>query len=199
VEYDKEYYTTGNYTDYLQRKFAVLAKDLIDLLKLEPFHKVIDFGCGYGGLIQELHDMGYSKVYGTDISNWAIEYGRGVFPDIADRLHYYNRNLLSGGKDYVLLLDVLEHMPVYEVEFVLKLAAADLSDSLLARVPVSANEGQKYVLEVSNNDLSHINCHCRKWWLDLFSESGYIFTGDITRPSIYSSEGVLAGTWELEI
>jgi len=193
--YDKTYFTSRNYENYLRRKFDLLANDLVDELNLEPSDRVVDFGCGYGGLIQELHRTGFDSIWGTDISNWAIEYGRGVFPEIADRLHYYNRNLLSEPKRHVFFLDVLEHMPEYEVEFALQLARNGLEGYLVARIPISAQEGETYVLDVSNNDPTHINCHCRDWWLELFVKMGYDFVGDIKTLAIYSSDGVLSGKW----
>lgn len=195
MKYGKQYFTRGNYSNYLERKFGALAQDIARELRLEPGQKLIDYGCGYGGLLFELHKMGFCNCFGTDISNWAVEYGRGVFPEIADRLHYYDRNLLCGGKEHLLLLDVLEHMPEYEAEFVLNLGGDGLAGFLLARIPVSAAEGETYVLDVSNSDATHITCHCRSWWLDLFSHMGYEFLGDVAREAIYSSAGVLSGKW----
>lgn len=195
MKYDRKYFTSGNYEGYLKRKFSSLAADLVNVLNLSRSDKVIDYGCGYGGLLFQFHEMGFRNCFGTDISNWAIEYGRGVFPAIGQKLHYYDRNLLSGRKDHLLLLDVLEHMPEYEAEFVLNLGGDGLAGFLVARIPLSAAEGEKYVLDVSNSDPTHITCHCRSWWLDLFSHMGYEFLGDVECEAIYSSPGVLSGKW----
>lgn len=195
MKFDKAYYTTGNYRDYLRRKHDLLAKDIIDETGARLYDLIIDFGCGYGGLVNELNVLGYEKIHGTDISNWAIDYGKAVFPDIANRLQYYNRNLLSGVKNHVFFLDVLEHMPEHEAEFCLRLAGESLTGFVIARIPVSRTEGEKYVLDVSNNDTTHINCHCREWWIEFFTENGLGFVGDMQKKSIYSSEGVLSGKW----
>lgn len=194
-KFDEKYFSSVNYSDYLQRKFDLLAGDIIDEIKADVTDRIIDFGCGYGGLMYELFQANYRNIYGTDISNWAIDYGKKVFPDIADRLQYYNRNLLADEKNHVLFLDVLEHMPEHEAEFCLRFAGESLTGFVIARIPISLTEGEKYVLDVSNNDTTHISCHCREWWLNCFAESGLCFVEDIHKKSIYSSEGVLSGKW----
>lgn len=196
MEFGKQYFTTGNYHDYLRRKYDLLAQDILDEIDSSISDLIIDFGCGYGGLLNELYSLGYNSIYGTDISNWAIEYGRLVFPHITDRLMYYNRHLLFQPKSHVLFLDVLEHMPEYEAACCLELAANNLSGFIIARIPISAVEGEKYVLDVSNNDTTHITCHCREWWLEAFEKVGLEFVGDFRKKTIYSSEGVLSGKWE---
>jgi len=196
MSYVVEYYSSGNYHDYLRRKFDALASDIISELGCDKDNLIIDFGCGYGGLLNELYKRDYTNCYGTDISNWAIEYGRSVFQEVADRLQYYNRNLLSLPKDHVLFLDVLEHMPEHEAISSLQLALENLSGYIICRIPISVEEGKRYFLEVSNNDTTHINCHCRKWWLQTLEGVGFKFVGDIKRKTIYSSKGVLAGVWK---
>lgn len=199
MRYGKNYYKQGNYQDYLQRKFDVLAKGLIAELNLRNDHKVIDFGCGYGGLIHEFCNMGYGNMIGTDISNWAIEYGREAFPEMADKLLYYNLDVLSKPKTHVLFLDVLEHIPVHDVNEILRLASGGLEGFVIARIPVSLEEGKCFALDVSNNDPTHINCHCRDWWLNKFNDHGYIMQNDIVRKAIYTSAGVLCGKWRFAL
>jgi len=196
MKYDRAYYTTGNYIDYLQRKFAALAKDLVALLRLEPFHKVIDVGCGYGGLVHELYSNGFHNSYGVDISTWAINYGQEIYPEIAGNLEVYKPDNVSREKDHVLFLDVLEHIAISDLSLILKMAARNLRCSLVARIPISGKEGDRFFLDASNSDPTHITCHCRNWWLSLFDSLGYEFGGDVTADSIYSSQGVLSGIWK---
>lgn len=196
--FGKSYFTRGNYAEYLKRKFDGLAADLVAELGLCPDSKVIDFGCGYGGLVRALSDLGLHSVFGTDISSWAIEYGKRQFPQLNGRLQHYNREMLSWPKDALILLDVLEHMPDYEIDTVLKLASECLQAAAVAvRVPVSAHEGEAFVLDVSNNDATHIACHTKDWWGLKFAQHGMIFQGPIARARIYDSPGVLA--WRLDV
>ena len=60
-----------------------------------------------------MFNKGIKDVHGTDISNWAVEYGKQVFPDLSRNIHYYTRDMLTERKDHVMILDVLEHMPDY--------------------------------------------------------------------------------------
>lgn len=193
MEYDEKYYTSGNYENYLRRKFYDLAVDLANEIHLTCDKEVVDYGCGYGGLIEELWNMGFDHLYGTDISMWVIDYGKLKFPHIADKLHYHNVDRLTERFDHLFLLDVLEHMPETEIKTILTLA--NLRAFLVARIPVSAREGEEYVLDASNRDTTHICCHSRDWWVDFFDSNGYDFKGDIRRKSIYNSDGVLAGKW----
>ena len=44
--------------------------------------KVLDFGCGYGRVIDQLNQLGYSDVVGIDPSFAMIERGRRMFPKL---------------------------------------------------------------------------------------------------------------------
>jgi 2-polyprenyl-3-methyl-5-hydroxy-6-metoxy-1,4-benzoquinol methylase len=196
--FEKEYFIDSqisNYQNYLTKKFDLLAENLIEHFCLKKNDVIIDFGCGCGGLVFELKRRGFKRVKGTDISHWAIEEGKKLFL-LEKEIDYYNRNLLAKPKAYVFLFDVLEHMPIYEIDFILKLAKKKLRKFLVMRVPVCKREGEPYVLEVSRNDKTHIQCHTRKWWVKKFEEHGYKKVGDMHLSSIYSSEGVFAGVFE---
>lgn len=195
IAFEKNYYNTGNYTNYLKRKFSGLADDLITALPLFTSHKVIDFGCGFGGLMWELRRRGVVAIRGTDISQWAIDYGKEQFQNMASCLHYYDRNMLDQPKDWVLMLDVLEHMPDYEIGFVLALAKKQLRKGIVVRIPVAKSEGEEFMLPVSNNDRTHITCHCRQWWNGIFENYQFKFDRHLGCENIYDSEGVLAAIY----
>jgi SAM-dependent methyltransferase len=195
--FTEEYYRTNNYRDYLTRRFHDLAIDIIGAAYFgndQP--NILDFGCGYGGLLNAFHQLGYTNLHGTDISNWAIEEGKSRFPHIANKLEYYNRNLLTQPNVIILFLDVLEHMPVYEVQTTLRLAHKGCTGRLVARIPVCAKEGEPYVLPVSNNDPTHICCHTKKWWNQQFARAGFQITYPLLTDNIYDSPGVLAAIYE---
>lgn len=186
--FNKDYFVNSdisNYTDYRKKKFEGLADDLYPYLKWKT---VLDYGAATGGLVYELSNR---LIYceGTDISLWAIEYGKKYY-NLGQRLHYYNHDLLLMHFDVVLFLDVLEHIPSEELKVILtNLNALEL----IIRIPVSANEGEDFVLDVSKNDKTHIQVHSKKWWLDLFSNAGYNKFIPLIEKNIYDSEGVLAG------
>lgn len=194
-QYSKAYYKTRNYRDYLTRKFDTLAKELTDSCKIAMESSVLDFGCGYGGLLNSLWSLGYKSVEGTDISQWAIEEGHRRFKHLREHLQFYNRNLLRQRHDYIVMLDVMEHMPEYEIENVLKLARSGCVNSLIVRIPVSAVEGDPFVLPVSNNDPTHITCHTKTWWHKQFRQSGFEVAQHLSETTIYDSPGVLAAVY----
>lgn len=198
TSFEKEYFiksNISNYQNYLTRKFDDLAKDIIKHFGLKKTDIIIDFGCGCGGLVFELKKRGFKNVKGTDISHWAIEEGMKMF-SLEKEIEYYNRNLLAQPKDYLFLFDVLEHMPQYEIGFVLELAKRNLKRFVVIRVPICRREGEPYILEVSRNDKTHIQCHTREWWIKRFEERGYTLVRDLHLSSIYSSEGVFAGVFK---
>lgn len=51
-----------------------------------PTTKMLIAGCGFGSLVRFLTDAGYTQVWGCDASQWAIDQGRQLWPDIASRL-----------------------------------------------------------------------------------------------------------------
>lgn len=186
--YNKDYYVNSkisNYEDYRKKKFSGLANDLYPFLK----HKcVLDYGAATGGLIYELTAR-YVYCEGTDISYWAVEYGKKHY-NLEHLLHHYNPTLLSGLFDVILFLDVLEHIPDEELHNIL--SNIQVAKQLIVRIPVSKNEGENFVLDISKNDKTHIQIHCKKWWLDFFKKYGYTINTFLNETCIYDSEGVLA-------
>ena len=183
---------TSNYKDYRRRKWAKLADDLISLLNLEKNTQILDFGCATGGLIKELRNRGIKNVKGTDISYWAIEYGKQTL-GLKEELEFCNLNLLTKDFDIILFLDVLEHIPT--IGELRKLLCLTNADRIIVRVPISAIEGENYVFLVSRNDTTHLQCHTKEWWINLFNECGYKLETFLNGEAIYDSEGVFAGVF----
>jgi len=196
LNFEKDYYVqskTSNYEDYRKKKFSSLVDNLIDDLKLTSELKILDFGCATGGLIAEFKLRNFAFLKGTDISYWSIEYGRTNY-DLENILEYYNLNLLTLDFDYVLFLDVLEHVSgITEIENIIKIVKANF---IIVRIPVSKIEGDPYVLEVSRNDTTHVQCHTKEWWINIFNKYGFVLNKIFKTESIYDSEGVFAGVFE---
>ena len=179
----------SNYEDYTKKKFDQLAVDLISILGLNPYSRVVDFGCATGGLLKALIDRGIGNVVGTDISYWAIKYGRKQYNLPSTVLQLFNRQLLEEPASFLLALDVLEHVPTEELNEILSSIKAA---KMVVRIPVSDTEGGPYILEVSRNDKTHIQAHTKKWWEDLFRHWGYEPFLTLQGTAIFDSEGVLA-------
>ena len=193
MKFTKKYFTghESNYKDYRQKKYVDLARNIYDFLHLDKKSTILDFGCATGTLIKELKELGIT-CYGTDISEWAIEFGRKYY-GLDGELFSYHKPLLSIPVDYILMLDVLEHCPLMEIEDVLdKCSYNQKLKGIVIRLPVSAIEGDDFVLDISKNDKTHIMIHSKSWWKKLFRKFGFDNYVTIHKKNIYDSEGVLA-------
>lgn len=45
--------------------------------------KVLDFGCGYGRIVKDLTECGYTDITGIDSSHAMVERGRKMFPEVS--------------------------------------------------------------------------------------------------------------------
>lgn len=188
MDFEEKYFVDSNisnYRNYKDKKFHCLAADLKEWLSGK---KVLDFGCATGGLTAALRSEEIDCI-GTDISYWAISFGRKAYrlPPVA--LQFYNRQLLDEPFDAVLFLDVLEHISTEELNAMFKIIKAR---ELIVRIPVALHEGQDFFLPVSQNDKTHIQVHSKYWWRRFFASHGYTESMVFASQSIYDSEGVLA-------
>jgi 2-polyprenyl-3-methyl-5-hydroxy-6-metoxy-1,4-benzoquinol methylase len=191
MNFEKDYYINSNisnYDNYTCKKFSGLFNDLINL-SINKEDTILDFGCATGGLVNCFYQNGYS-IKGTDISYWAINYGRKQYDLSSEILNHYNRQLLECQFNFIFFLDVLEHIPFEELNELLSLIKN--TNKLIVRIPVSKIEGENFVLEVSKNDKTHIQIHDKDWWINLFKNHGFINNNIISKEYIYESEGVLA-------
>lgn len=194
LKFEEPYFkdsTISNYEDYAQRKHDKLCEELISM-GIEPGHAIVDFGCATGALVHEFLRRGYRNIRGTDVSFWAINHGRTTFGITGDRLQYLNYSLLESGPDWLFCLDVLEHIGNVELQKILGIIQCD---KLVIRVPVSATEGGPYVLPVSRNDKTHIQCHPKNWWIDTLAPFAQ-FEALMHGRTIYDSLGVLAAVFK---
>lgn len=198
--FEKDYYVRSkisNYEDYRKRNLDKMASELKDYFKWDENTRILDYGAATGCLLSALKLLGIKYLIGTDISYWAIEFGRKKYNLSNNELQHYNRELLEQEFDYILMLDVLEH--ICDEELDQTLCMTNTGNILLVRIPIAAKEGDGYLLEVSNCDKSHIQCHDRQWWKSLLARHGYVFNGTINLPTIYDSDGVFVGIFKKNI
>ncbi|MFZ4690738.1 MAG: class I SAM-dependent methyltransferase [Polymorphobacter sp.] len=81
--------------------------------------RVLDFGCGTGGMVQRLLDNNASEVVGVDISDYAVAFGREKLAPFGSRVQMIAgdiRGLEIGQFDVIVSQNTLEHvMPLEEV------------------------------------------------------------------------------------
>ena len=194
-EFEYDYFinsSISNYQDYLQKKYNMLAEEIIWELKIKEKDNVLDFGCATGALLKEFKKRGYKNIIGTDISVWAIEYGKNHF-GMKNNLKHYSLDLLTTENDWIFFLDVLEHMNDPELNRIFKILSKHKPNKgVVVRIPVSLDEGENYAYEISRNDKTHIQCHSKKWWLKFFKKYKFKFSKVFLSQNIYDSKGVLA-------
>jgi len=180
TSFDKSYYLTGNYCDYLQRgqRYERLAAEL----PIEKDMRIIDYGCAVGFLLEGLQRQGFKHISGYDISDWATGQLQNKGIKIAQ----------EGCFDTIICLDVLEHMTNKQIKAMFH---RFWSRFLIVRIPVSTN-GQHFHLQVSRNDPTHINCKTKHDWLALLKANGFQECFRLHSNHIYDSQGVLCSLLE---
>jgi SAM-dependent methyltransferase len=181
----EKYYSERNYTNYLDRKgrYVQMARELDEVFqKVEIVNhksKILDFGCAVGFLVSAMDEIGYSSVYGYDISEWAV----GVAKSNGCRILNQVR---SQSFDLVFFLDVLEHMTDEQIR---KEFSRNKFSSCIVRIPC-ADEGEtNFHLEASKKDETHINCKSASGWMNLFKSLGYNKFIRLNLNTIYDSRG----------
>jgi len=183
--FDEQYYRSNNYVDYLSKRerYVKTAEEI-----QQVFHKfsmidtestILDYGCSLGFLIKGFEKAGFKNVSGYDVSEWAVEQARNNGCDILDHA--------QGTFDLGIFLDVLEHMTDQQI--------ADLFsqlklDKVLVRIPCAvAEQPDRFHLEVSRRDVTHINCKTDQDWIAVFKSLGYSNCFRINMSTIYDSPG----------
>lgn len=194
--YTKEYYETSNYSDYKERgtRYFKLAKETTGLLNsIGLIHKlsfVTDFGCATGHLISGLKELGYFRVNGVEISDWARseceKKSITVFKSLDEWEH-----LAYEESDIVYALDVLEHMNDQDAS---KFFESTKDSKLILRIPVASKHGGDFHLEISKKDPTHINCKTKLEWVSMIERyrgcnSKFLW---LNLNTIYDSDGVMA-------
>lgn len=76
---------------------------------------ILDFGCGYGRICDELYQMGFKSIAGLDSSQLMIERGRQKYPHLnLQVLHSNSIPYQSDSFDAILLFAVLTCIPTNE-------------------------------------------------------------------------------------
>ena len=185
-KFEEEYFKNLNYSNYLERygRYLKMAEELDFYLTkfgiLSKSMKILDYGCSVGFLIKAFKKLGYKKIFGFDISNWALK--------IAKKNKCKILKDFKGSYDLGIFLDVLEHMNDKEIKKVFKKAKFK---RLLVRIPCADKNSNKFYLKVSRIDKTHINCKNKESWISLFKSFGYKSFLKLNLNSIYDSKGCL--------
>ena len=76
--------------------------------------KILDVGTYIGTFPSSIYSEGWQNIYGIDISDVSIAYGRGKYPHMQNRLFVTNNDKMpfnNGQFDVVTMFNVIEHIP----------------------------------------------------------------------------------------
>ena len=185
-KFNQQYFKSLNYTDYLSRldRYRKLATELDELFS--KFHlankdsKILDYGCAVGFLMEGLGELGYNNIIGYDISKWAAKQAKKKRLNILDKI---DKKVF----DIIISFDVFEHMHNSEIKKTLSLFQSKI---LIVRIPCSI-DGNQFVLDISKQDPTHINCKTKKSWTKFFSQFGYDTILPLNLLTIYDTPGVM--------
>src|SRR4051812_3903142 len=85
----------------------------LELFDLSKECRLLDIGTNIGSLPASLYEQGYKSVFGIDISDEAILYGKQRHPLIENQLDIYNGKVIPFANqtfDVVTMFDVIEHV-----------------------------------------------------------------------------------------
>jgi len=187
MKYDKNYFKTINYTDYLFRRdrYLQLAKEIHTLVGdklrlIDKKSKIMDYGCAVGFLMEGFKQLKYHRIYGYDISEWAVKQAESKSLHILKSLNKRTFNM-------IICLDVLEHMTDRQIHKVFKNYESDI---IIVRIPCSS-DGKKFILDISDRDTTHINHKTKDGWIKMIHKFGYKTILPLNLFTIYDTPGVM--------
>lgn len=186
--YDEDYYMNGiatgksNYENYrwLPELTLPMAANIKRYLGIKDGEKVLDFGCARGFVVKALRMLNVDA-YGYDISKWPIE---NCDPEVKD---FVSNEINSDPMtyDYVIIKDVLEHIPVGELEAIIPKLIRSTKKCIFITVPLTDESG-RYICPRDEEDPSHVIRWTLPAWINFLQDLDrrMVVTGSYYVPEI---------------
>lgn len=128
---------------------------------LKKHHRVLEVGCGIGTLTRLIHRyVKRGRVVGVDISERSIAFARKRFGD-APRIEFMVSNMQDFSYpdtfDFIVLPDVLEHIPVEQHEHLFALLRAHMHDDSVIFINIPHPQFIEYFREHSPEKLQIVD------------------------------------------
>jgi len=143
------YFTLRNVDKQYYENFR-LPKTLIENLPSDKNARILDIGCGFGQVLQQLVKLGYKNAKGVDISKEAVIFckqNKLSVELITDIMEYY----IEGRYEFIIMNHVLEHVEKHKIIPTLKYIRENLLNddgSLYLAVPnAQSNTGAYWYFE----------------------------------------------------
>lgn len=191
--YDEDYFLRGKETGkslyenyrYLPELSVPMCHAISDHLGLLETDVVLDYGCARGYVVKAFREALHIEAYGVDISQWAID----NCDDAVDGWVSCT-DKIPPGMDWIIAKDVLEHVP--NVADVISEMLESAKQGVFAVVPLALFDGQKYVVEEYELDITHVHRLSLATWARMFMRPGWEVTGSYMVPGVKANYQ----TWE---
>ncbi len=151
--------STDNYAAKVKEKVQFLEENILNRLNLTKESKILDIGCGWGGTLSAFKQLGYTSLYGFDLSKEQIDYaknqGQLANVEVLDAIEYLKKSQESF--ECICMFDVLEHLE------------NDYAIELLELIKTRLNTGGRLIIQVPNgisfiqaylfSDITHIRSY----------------------------------------
>lgn len=152
---------------------ASWAKHFQPLLPPDRDSAIIDVGCGTGGVVWWLHQQGYTRAEGIDVSAELIQSATGLgIKNIARADLRTHLSAHQGQYHAVILRDVLEHFPRDEILEILKLVQSALQPggTIIIQVP---NAESPFFGRIRYGDFTHETAFSASSLVQVLQITGY--------------------------
>lgn len=143
------------------------------LCKTFEFDTVLDVGCGFGFLLNHLHNLG-KKVQGVEVSRFMIEDTLKRYPHLQGKLvldslpDLDNLPYTSGAYDLVVSTQVIEHLTYVEALSAIKRMYALAGKYTILDICTDVGSGKK--------DATHKLVKAHDWWVRILTKHPFRFT-----------------------
>lgn len=147
--------TDENYFKEVEQWKVYLENQILNRINLPKEAKILEIGCGWGGLLKALRDEGYEDIRGCDLSSQQIDFAKrkGGLNNVkvSDAVTYLTEQKTKF--DIIFMIDVLEHLELDESIKVIKIVKEKLVEggSLVIQVP----NGLSFVQVCFFSDITH--------------------------------------------
>lgn len=184
--YDGDYYIRGKETGkslYCQYRWKPLLTipfcvRIAEHLGMQEGESVLDFGAARGYSVRAFRMLGFDA-WGVDASKWAID---NCDPDVVPWMVHGTEP--PGQYDYIIAKDVLEHIPSPHLERAIDGILRNTKKAAFIVVPLSAEDGEQYVIPEYEEDVTHVNRFTLDTWVSLCTRQGFCTTGVYRIPGI---------------
>jgi 2-polyprenyl-3-methyl-5-hydroxy-6-metoxy-1,4-benzoquinol methylase len=177
--------------DRFRAEFGVWEKHFGHLLPRDRQARVLDVGCGRGGMVYWLQQRGYKAAEGIDLSSEQVETARRLG---ISNVHQADLSSYLGSRrayyDALILRDVVEHFTREEIVKVLQLCRAAIrpGGSVIVQVP---NAESPFFGRIRYGDFTHELAFTSSSVTQLFNVVGF------EEPRVYPTDPAIAGLGSL--